>query len=465
MPWSAQLRKVLRPVLALVLPSSYSQTVPQSPMLPKSSKLPQLAKHRDSNGPMAPGAAAAQRRWSESYSPRSRISPAFYLGLLSFLISVLALSHSLRPELYSTTLHTLLTTTHLHTHSTLRSPLTSAQKAALYLSPLIVGPRSLAPQYYNRGCSSTALLHALKTTRIRPDGASRTVNTTLPPTRLSLGDEFDFSFDLEGCPPLHLYTGAEACDLLQGFGGLFLRGDSFVRHVVNALFIVLRERSDGAVEREGERCRGNAMFDDRKAHCRENSVIDSQSLAEPICGGDAFLYFDMGAWGAQPQHLSLAVYEQWLNLRPAHKKMLSPVFVEGFGLHNRLDASTAVLGFIRPVLALSARLFPRPLSLWMGIHSPAPGKPAEWAEAQNAEHVLAYNDVIAEALEVLAPGEAVGERMMSEVSWFAATEGAESYDGSHYSQQVNLEKAIFLLNLLDVAWGEARDAGGLLRTY
>jgi hypothetical protein len=162
---------------------------------------------------------------------------------------------------------------------------------------------------------------------------------------------------------LHLYTAAEACDLLQGFGGLFLRGDSFVRHVVNALFIVLRERNDGAVEREGERCRGNAMFDDRyvlsykvfcdtadplptyrKAHCRENSIIDSQALAEPICGGDAFLYFDMGAWGAQPQHLSLTIYEQWLNLRPVHKKMLSPVFVEGFGLHNRLDASTAILG-------------------------------------------------------------------------------------------------------------------------
>jgi hypothetical protein len=65
----------------------------------------------------------------------------------------------------------------------------------------------------------------------------------------------------------------------------------------------------------------------------------------------------------------------------------------------------------------------------MGIHAPAPGKPAEWAEAQNAEHVIGYNAAIAEALEILAPGKGVGERMMSEVSWFGATDGAESYDG------------------------------------
>lgn len=212
---------------------------------------------------MPAGPKASTRRWSESYSPPPRVSPAFYLGLLSFLLSALAIVLSLRPDLYSNTVHTLFTATHPHSHSSTTPTLTPAQKTALHLSPLIVGPRLLAPQYHNRGCSSSALLHALKTTHVRPDGASRKVNTTLPPTRLSLGDEFDFSFDLEGCPPLHLYSAAEACDLLQGFGGLFLRGDSFVRHVVNALFIVLRERSDGAVEREGERCRGNAMFDDR----------------------------------------------------------------------------------------------------------------------------------------------------------------------------------------------------------
>lgn len=85
------------------------------------------------------------------------------------------------------------------------------------------------------------------------------------------------------------------------------------------------------------------------------------------------------------------------------------------------------------MLALSSRLFPRPLSLWMGIHAPAPGKPAEWAKAQDAEHVLHYNAVVAEALNVLAPGDEVGDRMMSEVSWFGATDGAESYDGERSS--------------------------------
>ncbi len=41
------------------------------------------------------------------------------------------------------------------------------------------------------------------------------------------------------------------------------------------------------------------------------------------------------------------------------------------------------------------------------------------------------------------------------------TDGAVSYDGSHYSYQVNMEKAQTVLNLLDVLWGEIVAAGGL----
>lgn len=142
-----------------------------------------------------------------------------------------------------------------------RSP---AAQGAHHLSSIVVGPRQFAPQYHGRGCSSAELLHALKLTHIRPDGASRKVNMTAPNTKLDLKDgHFDFSFDLEGCPRPHLFSAEEACDLLRGYGGVFFRGDSFVRHIVNALFMLLRERTDGAVDTEGERCRGNAMFDDR----------------------------------------------------------------------------------------------------------------------------------------------------------------------------------------------------------
>lgn len=190
------------------------------------------------------------------------------------------------------------------------------------------------------------------------------------------------------------------------------------------------------------------------AHCRENSLVSTQTTAQPICNGEAHLFFDLQAWGSQPAHLSLDTYNTWLATRPPHKRMLSPVFMAGFGLHNRLDSGTAVLGalplsppsslrhaltvlsihagFIRPFLALASQAFPRPLGLWLATHAPAPGKPAAWAEAQDAAHVLAYNEVVAGALEALAGGEVeglVGERGMTEVSWYCATDGAESYDG------------------------------------
>ncbi|GAA6005864.1 hypothetical protein JCM10207_007255 [Rhodosporidiobolus poonsookiae] len=337
----------------------------------------------------------------------------------------------------------------------------------LGLSPVVVGPRTLAPQYHGRGCNSSQLISAVGRARIRPDGASRNIDTALPGDEHSLAG-FRFSYNLgdEGCPEPHLYSKEEACDLLKAYGGVMLRGDSFVRHVVNALFILLSGKNGGAVVQDGGRCRGNAMFDDRKAHCREMSVTDSQKTLYPVCGGDAHIFFDYLSWGAQPPHLLLSAYDTWRWSLPAHKAILSHVYIAGFGLHHHLNSRTGILGFVRPFLSRAAQVFPRPVGLWMGIHAPAPGKPERWAEEQGEKNVRRYNREVGGLLDVLAPGEIVEEDgAMKMVDWFNTTDGGKSYDGSHYAYQINMEKVLVLLNLLDTVWGEAVDAGGLLETY
>ncbi|GAA5981480.1 hypothetical protein JCM11641_004777 [Rhodosporidiobolus odoratus] len=340
----------------------------------------------------------------------------------------------------------------------------------LGLSSIVVGPRFLKPQYYRTpgSCNSTELLRALSLARIRPDGASRHVEYSIPVSDFHTLSSFKPSFDLspQGCAEPHLYTPEEACDLLQAFGGMMLRGDSFVRHVVNALFILLTGRESGAVEKEGERCRGNAMFDDRKAHCREMSVTNSQAMASSVCGGEAFIFFELNSWGAQPPHLLLSTYDLWRSSLPAHKQILSHAFISGFGLHHHLNSLTAIQGFIKPFLSRSAQIFPKPVGIWMGIHAPAEGKPERWRVEQGEENVKRYNREVGEALEAQSPGEFGEEGVgMKQVEWYNVTEGAESYDGSHYSYQVNMEKALILLNLLDTIWGEAVEAGGLLETF
>ncbi|GAA5867346.1 hypothetical protein JCM8547_003315 [Rhodosporidiobolus lusitaniae] len=339
----------------------------------------------------------------------------------------------------------------------------------LGLSAVVVGPRSLKAQYHRQpgACNSSELLRAVSRARIRPDGASRHVDYSVPPDAHSLSSfQFSYSLPAVGCREPHLYTPEEACDLLGAYGGVMFRGDSFVRHVVNALFILLSGREDGAVGEEGERCRGNAMFDDRKAHCREKSIVNSFSMPNPVCNGQVPIFFDLQAWGAQPSHLLLTSYTSWRSLLPPSLSTRSHIFIAGHGLHHHLNSLTGILGFIRPFLHLSSQIFPRPVGVWMGIHAPAPGKPERWREEQGERETKRYNKEVGGLLDALSPGEFVEEDgRMKWVDWYGVTDGAESYDGSHYSYQVNMEKVLILLNLLDTIWGEAVEAGGLLETF
>lgn len=108
---------------------------------------------------------------------------------------------------------------------------------ALQLPSMLVGPRPrFAPdgQSMYKGCSYDGLLRAVQGATVRPDGLSTHPNyTNVDYTTL---DPFEWSFDLPGlgtadagggqtveitekCPPMPVWTQAQACELLSAYGG------------------------------------------------------------------------------------------------------------------------------------------------------------------------------------------------------------------------------------------------------
>lgn len=105
-----------------------------------------------------------------------------------------------------------------------------------------VGVRQFTPRYYtSSSCTSAQFLSSLSRARISQSGRSRTVNLSYveePTPSLSL-PPFEYSFALGGCGQPHVFDQAEACDLVEAFGGIFMKGDSLVRHVHYALMMLL----------------------------------------------------------------------------------------------------------------------------------------------------------------------------------------------------------------------------------
>ncbi|BGO95641.1 hypothetical protein NBRC10512_004316 [Rhodotorula toruloides] len=310
-------------------------------------------------------------------------------------------------------------------------------------------------------CTAHQLLDAVARARVDPAGPA-----ALPPANATFEPaDFRFSFDLPGCSPPHVYSAAEACDLLENsFGGLLLRGDSLVRHLANALFIILRGRRDGAITKGEARdiCWGDRMFDDKK-NCREFGLGDSQdpALDAPVCGGNVFLHYEDRACPSSPTSYVARLVE-WRNKMPWYRKDLSPVVVQSFGLHCKMATSVSLLGAVKPLLNFASTAFPAPLPLWLGIHAPGPNKPVQFAGEQGPAAVQRYNAAMRRRLDGVQPGDqALAEGRMGFLDYFGMTDGAKSFDGTHYMYQVNLEKAHLLLNYLDVLAREVQGAGGL----
>ncbi|GAA6015763.1 hypothetical protein JCM10207_008788 [Rhodosporidiobolus poonsookiae] len=222
--------------------------------------------------------------------------------------------------------------------------------------------------------------------------------------------------------------------------------------------MLLRNRIDGAVldYETTDDCRGDMLFDDGK-RCRTR--IRTDTLKQPVCGGNTAVHFYQTY---RPDRSSFQAFTHWLAAVLRDNKLHSPIYVTGLGIHE--DFVPLPASYLDSIFSTLSSRFPTPLNLFAGPHAPPHNQKTAYRERQGPARVKAfYERLTADAKQRSVEGEFFrgGARV---VDYYAATDGAVSYDGGHFSYQVNMEKAQILLNLLDIAWGEIVAAGGMAVT-
>ncbi|GAA6037726.1 hypothetical protein JCM8097_002310 [Rhodosporidiobolus ruineniae] len=339
--------------------------------------------------------------------------------------------------------------------------------------PTRVGRRRFPSLYHGRGCSSSELVEAVGRAKVRPDGASRT-EYEQEGNELDLSG-FEFSYDIEGCPPPHIFSPEEACDLVSSFNGLFLRGDSLTRQFAQGLFLLLTSSFDQVRSKHAE-CKGNKLFTNGR-ECKFDSVFDVREMRgmRERCPGAAVVYDQVWKFesdadpvpkpkkGEQPDYATplLNGFHRFLNSLPEKQQRYSPVFVDSTGIHYHWRVNETLSTHILPFSRNTSLSLPRPIPFFSSYPAVPPNKPAQYLQKQGPEVTREYNRAMRAAIDELGTGESV-EGEWGWLEWYNSTEGAWSYDGTHYDTQVALERALVFLNVLDAVWAEVVERGGLV---
>ncbi|ORY81258.1 hypothetical protein BCR35DRAFT_331659 [Leucosporidium creatinivorum] len=331
-----------------------------------------------------------------------------------------------------------------------------------------VGPRSY--QHLYQGCNLTELLLDLKQSRIKEDAPSKYANFTVTPyvPEDNAPPPFaGFSFDLDTCPPPHVFTREEACDLIGSFGALILSGDSFIRHVWDALLIFLTNDLSGAVvdPQHCAQCRGEHLFNDRELSnftaltpCRLGIYDELESLPGDVCRGREV----RGKWLTGLTSISLPSLLAYIASLPPASQQRSPVLLFGAGVHGGYSLNLTAENFILPVLNLNSRFSPHIVPIWQSSHAPGDNVATPYYNTQGRAAVKKYIAGVERIIQNNQKVSTVSEGSLLCMSWYTVTEGADSFDGQHYSYQVNTEKMYTLLTVLDLVWHEIEAAGGLV---
>ena len=234
---------------------------------------------------------------------------------------------------------------------------------------------------------------------------------------------------------LRIYDGAGACSVLQRAGGVVVLGESFERHLYMGLLNVLTDDYDEGALTHGGRlhgfspstCRGERQYNERD--CRRHRDTRREPIAG--CGGaEVVVYHD----------LSHAQHWERRNL----SALLRPrsTVLAGFGLHEDLNSSRVTSGLrslLRAVAVFGPSREQQPAVLWASRPAQGALKPHEFIKSQDNAHLIAFNEAMAAFSR---------ERGVEVYDWFRLSEGAHSFDGSHYGLHVNVLNAQLLLNYL-----------------
>ncbi|GJN93791.1 hypothetical protein Rhopal_006849-T1 [Rhodotorula paludigena] len=211
-----------------------------------------------------------------------------------------------------------------------------------------------------------------------------------------------------------------------------------MRQFAQGLFLLLGQTLDLVTDHK-EECAGNNLFINSKT-CRFYGINDASQIRH-FCKGEPFVHYDQ-VWKFNSTNT-----DGTINDTP---------------LLDNLRAQDTLDVHILPFLHNTSTTFPQPLPFWSSYPAVGPNKPQRFMKKQGPGPTKKYNAAIRNALEELSPGEAY-EGAWRQLEWYNVTDGAVSYDGTHYSYQVAMERAQIFLNTLDVVWGEIVEHGGLVQ--
>ncbi|GAA6017777.1 hypothetical protein JCM10207_000497 [Rhodosporidiobolus poonsookiae] len=325
-----------------------------------------------------------------------------------------------------------------------------------------------------QSCDAESFLDAVARSKLRPDGASRKIDSA--PVEHVEATPIEFSFDFpedSACAQPRVYSREEACELLSSFGGIYTIGDSYMRHINSALLILLRGRLDGSVVDylTSTDCRGDHMFIENKS-CRMRVPIDTITMqsdtmlvkTEPLCGGRVHLRY-LHRWDVPGAYATdVADYVAWRGTLPAEMQRKSTIYLQSWGVHFNYQ-----FPLVMPWLDLFARwswthTWPRPLSLILGPHHPPANQSAQFVPTQGPIPARRFTDEMARYVPEanLPRGVQASEGATAFMDLMEATNGAASADGAHLAYQANMEKVHLILNYLDILHGDVSRQGGIV---
>ncbi|KAI5478730.1 hypothetical protein MNV49_004655 [Pseudohyphozyma bogoriensis] len=240
------------------------------------------------------------------------------------------------------------------------------------------------PPVYS-GCSSGEYLAAIKDAQpVKGDiPSSHLIDPQYYPSNALPPLNFSFEFTSTSCPRPHVFTPAEACELLGDYGGIVAFGDSFLRHMWSAMLILLRGDLSGSTEDflgDKQLCNGEKIFDDRGAVCRFRVTEDWQTSMQPVCNGTLEgVKFEVAVFS----HLAptLARFTKFYN------NTKPPIVLQAFGPHfdYKIEYTRPWHVWMKEYLAENNN--PPIVSVWAAPHSPNELQP-EWYRATQGPAIV-----------------------------------------------------------------------------
>ena len=121
--------------------------------------------------------------------------------------------------------------------------------------------------------------------------------------------------------------------------------------------------------------------------------------------------------------------------------MKNSLVILGIGVHDAYDANYVIKYYLEPIVQMvRAKGSGWPNLIWLGAHRNGFFKPLNYEARQGMHKILPYNKHMREYCR---------EMGIPFFDTIELTSGVHSYDGTHYSKDVNLLKAQILLNYLE----------------